>query len=350
MAFFPPSPANGDYANVGNITYQWSAGTGAWNRVGTTINPLIDGTTVNITGNILSTGDGVQSFAGTINTSKSVTASLQISAVGNITGANLVTSGSVSAIGNINGAQLTVVGVNTGTVAASGAMTAASLSTTGSVLSAASADHQAGNLIAVNLVQGTTLSATGNATVAGNVTTGGAITAPGNISGGNLVTLGSVYATANLSAIGNVAGSYFLGNGALLSGISTGVSLGSRSNVTITTSTLANAASYTGSFTGYKGYALYKIATSAASWVRVYTSAAAQSADASRNQFTDPQPGAGVIAEAITNGANVVLMSPASMGFNDEASPSNTIPITVTNLSGSTQTVDVTFTILQLEV
>ena len=116
------------------------------------------------------------------------------------------------------------------------------------------------------------------------------------------------------------------------------------------TASIANAAYSTNSVTLAKGYTIYKITTSAASWVRVYTNVAARTTDATRSQTTDPQPGAGVIAEVITTGANVVVMSPATIGFNDESPVSNTIPIAVTNLSGSTGTITVTFTYLELEI
>jgi hypothetical protein len=64
---------------------------------------------------------------------------------------------------------------------------------------------------------------------------------------------------------------------------------------------------------------------------------------------TDPTPDAGVIAEVITTGAETVLMSPSSMGFNMEATPTTTIPCAVTNKSGSAGTVTVTLNVLQLE-
>jgi hypothetical protein len=65
---------------------------------------------------------------------------------------------------------------------------------------------------------------TGNVT-AGNVLTGGLISATGNVTAGNLISLGAVSATGNLSAAGNVAGTFFLGNGALLTGLSLGVTV-----------------------------------------------------------------------------------------------------------------------------
>lgn len=344
MALFPTTPVDGEYANVGNITYRYSAGLTAWNRVGTSIAPLIDGTTLNITGNILSTGTGTQSFDGTINTTKSINAGLAISATGNVRGGNLVAVSSIVAGGNITGTSISVNSVTTATITASGAITGSSMSLAGDISTPVTATLTTGNVVVQNTVQAGQLLSLANLTVAGNVSTGGSIAAPGNIAGGNLVTLGSV------TAVGNVAGTYFIGNGSLLSGINTGVTLGSRANVSCTTPSLANAASFNGIFVGYKGYAIYKIATSAAAWVRIYTSGNARTSDSTRDQYTDPQPGSGVIAEAITNGANVVVISPGTVGYNDDNPAGPQIPITVTNLSGSTQAITVTMTILQLEV
>jgi hypothetical protein len=273
-----------------------------------------------------------------------------MSAGGNVTGANLITGGDVEAAGSLIGGVVSVAGAVTSGSLATGLITGAGIGLSGSLSTSAVGNVTTGNVIALNLVQGTTLSATGNLIVAGNVTTGGGASFPGNVSGGNIVTLGSV------TAVGNVSGTYILGNGAFLTGISTGgggggVSLGSRSNVTIYTGTMANGSSYVGSFTAYKGYALYKIATNLGAWVRVYTSILSQTADANRAITSDPQPGAGVIAEVVALNPNTVtLMSPGTVGWNDESTPSNAIPITVQNISGGNANIAVTFTVLQLEV
>ena len=102
--------------------------------------------------------------------------------------------------------------------------------------------------------------------------------------------------------------------------------------------------------TGAKGYALFKIQTSHAARVRVYTDSASRTADAARPSGTDPAVGAGVIAEITTSGAETILVSPGTIGYNNEGSPTTTIPIAVTNLSGSVATITVTLTILQLEI
>lgn len=123
----------------------------------------------------------------------------------------------------------------------------------------------------------------------------------------------------------------------------------SRSSIAGTTSSIANNASATLNVTGFKSYALLSIQTDRAAWVRLYSTDAARTADSSRTQGVDPSPNAGVIAEAITSGAATVLFTPAALGFNAESTPTTTIPVAITNLSGSTSTVTVTLKILQLE-
>jgi len=102
--------------------------------------------------------------------------------------------------------------------------------------------------------------------------------------------------------------------------------------------------------TGFKGYVLLKVYTSRAARVRIYTDDASRTADASRAEGTDPTADAGVIAEVITTTANeTVLISPGAFGFNNESTPTTTIPTMITNKSGSTQVITVTLTLLQLE-
>ena len=128
-----------------------------------------------------------------------------------------------------------------------------------------------------------------------------------------------------------------------------GGGLVSRAAVSAASSSLADNAVGPINITGYKAYALLKVQTSAAAWVRIYTSEAARQADASRTEGTDPLPGSGVIAEVITTGAQTVLISPGTIGFNDETVVTTNIPVRVTNKSGSTQAITVTLTAIQLE-
>jgi hypothetical protein len=129
-----------------------------------------------------------------------------------------------------------------------------------------------------------------------------------------------------------------------------GSGLLSRTTVSETTASLANGATGNISIVGATGYVLYKIQTSVAAWVRIYTSSAARTADSARAEGVDPLPGAGVIAEVITTGAATIIMSPAVVGFNDETLPTSIISLAVTNKSGSSSTVTVTLSILQIEV
>ena len=94
---------------------------------------------------------------------------------------------------------------------------------------------------------------------------------------------------------------------------------------------------------------MLKITTSAACWLRIYTDAASRSADSTRVQGVDPFPGSGVIAEIISTTAQTIVISPGTIGFNNESSPTTAIPVAITNLSGSSAAITTTVTLLQLE-
>jgi hypothetical protein len=104
---------------------------------------------------------------GTFSISNAATVGTTLIATGNVTGGNLTTGGLITATGNITG----------------------------------------GNVITAALVQGATVSSTGN------------------VQGGNLRTAGLISATGNITSAANIAGTYFLGNGSQLSGLSLGVSV-----------------------------------------------------------------------------------------------------------------------------
>jgi hypothetical protein len=125
--------------------------------------------------------------------------------------------------------------------------------------------------------------------------------------------------------------------------------LASRTTPSGSTGNIADAATANVTITGFKGYLLYKIQTSAAAWVRIYTSVAARTADSGRSEGVDPSPGAGVIAEAITTGAETVLITPGTIGFNDESSPTTNIELAVTNKSGGSADITVTLTVVKVE-
>jgi plastocyanin len=102
---------------------------------------------------------------------------------------------------------------------------------------------------------------------------------------------------------------------------------------------------------GCKTYALLKIATSHAAWVRLYTDTTSRTNDASRAYTTDPTPGSGVIAEGYTatSGAATFKMSPGVLGWNDDGTPSSNIYAKVTNNESGAQDITVTLTIVRVE-
>jgi hypothetical protein len=129
-----------------------------------------------------------------------------------------------------------------------------------------------------------------------------------------------------------------------------GGSMATRTTAAATTASIADGATGNIAITGFKSYALLKMVVEHQAWVRVYTDTASRTADASRAEGVDPTPGSGVIAEVITTAApQTILISPGTIGFNNEGTPTTSIPIAVTNKSGTTRTITVTLTVLQLE-
>jgi len=116
-----------------------------------------------------------------------------------------------------------------------------------------------------------------------------------------------------------------------------------------TSASIASGADGNLTIAGYRGYVLYKIKTSVASWVRVYCDVASRNADSTRSHGNDPLPGSGVIAEVLTTSADQeVLLTPGVMGFNNDSSPSTNIYLAINNRSGSAAAVTVTLTVLKI--
>ena len=100
---------------------------------------------------------------------------------------------------------------------------------------------------------------------------------------------------------------------------------------------------------GYKGYVLYKIASSHEAWIRVFVDDASRQADDTRSEGTDPTPGSGVIAEVRTSGPNQsVLITPGVMGFNNDNPRTTTMYLSVVNRSNVTTAIDITLTALKI--
>ena len=124
----------------------------------------------------------------------------------------------------------------------------------------------------------------------------------------------------------------------------------SRINRSVTTSTLADAASENVVITGTgKAGQLISIQTDVAAWVTLYCSQATRTSDASRLEIEDPAPGSGVLAEVITTSAETIFVTPAVNYFNLESTPVTEVYAKVVNKSGASNTVTVTLTILPTE-
>jgi len=215
------SPGN-NISIVGNNTSK----TVSIGVTGISLNSISNGTS-NV--NVVSSGGNVTvGVAGTSNvavfSSEGQNVTGYLTASGNITGGNLITSGIISATGNA-----TVGNLNT---------TIASFTTFNS--------SQGGN------VSGTLVSTIANAQFinqtngAGYVTIAGYLNTVGNITGGNLLTGGLISATGNIISTANISGGNILGNGRNLSGINTFSSIAVTGSDTITANSIATGLTFTG--------------------------------------------------------------------------------------------------------
>jgi hypothetical protein len=185
---------------TGNVTGNYILGNGALlTGVITSVANINNGNS-NVT--VVSSGGNVSvGIGGTANVAVFATTGEYItgvvSASGNVTGANILTAGLISATGNIsanyfigNGSQLSsITGGNV----------------TGQVANA--------------VIAGTVYTnAQPNITTVGTLTSlnSGVISSSGNVTGANILTAGLITAT------GNITGNYFIGNGSLLTGITSG--------------------------------------------------------------------------------------------------------------------------------
>jgi hypothetical protein len=116
-----------------------------------------------------------------------------------------------------------------------------------------------------------------------------------------------------------------------------------------TTASLAPDATAEINIVGYKAYSLFKIETTAESWIRIYTDDVSRDADVTRSEGQDPSAGGGVIAEIRTDGIdNNVLITPGILGFNNDSPRTTTIYLSVTNRSATSTPITVTLTALKI--
>ena len=177
-------------------------------------------------GNVTNTGSVVITSGGAATatvTSTGANIAGTLSASGNVTGGNVSTAGLVTATGNVTGGNVVSV------AAISGVTVVATANITGGNLNTAGLASVTGNVTGGNIDTGGLVTATGNVR-GGNVISAAAISgvsivASGNIDSGNLRSSGLISVTGNISSAANVAGTYFLGNGSQLTGLSLGVSV-----------------------------------------------------------------------------------------------------------------------------
>ena len=130
---------------------------------------------------------------------------------------------------------------------------------------------------------------------------------------------------------------------------------GSRRSAAGTTASLATdaAANLDIPAIGSKSYVLHAIQTSGSAWVTVYTDTQSRTNDANRQITTDPVAGGGVIAECVTVGGTMQILTPAPNGFNADGiygnNPSSNIYVKVVNRHTSAAAVTVTLKYLPLE-
>lgn len=120
----------------------------------------------------------------------------------------------------------------------------------------------------------------------------------------------------------------------------------SRDDAVYTTGSLAHGAEETGTITMGKGYRLLAISLDGPARVRLYTTAAKLTADASRPVGADPQGDHGLMFEFV--GTEALLSADLSPVVDGDCA-SASVPIAVQNLSGATDTITVTLTYVATE-
>lgn len=367
---FPSNPTNGQTATINGIVFVYNSTKDAWTRTGSLItsvggiivssesppvsipNPervniwvdsnsgkqfvyLDDGTSVQW----VELGGGTQGATGASGLNGSP------GSPGGATGltGNIGSTGATGIAGDPGGATGA-----TGVAGSPGGATGATGPTgsPGGATGSTGATGLQGNLGATGAtgIQGN-IGITGATGIQGNIGSTGATGIQGNIGITGATGIGATGATGPTGSPGTPGGA----TGATGQIGATG--LVARSNISVSTGSIAADVIANVSFTGFKGYNLYKIQSSHASWVRIYTNTASRDSDYTRLITVDPDSDVGVIAEVVTTTVNqTVALVPAVLGFNDETPPTNTIIASIQNLTNGSNSITVTLTLVQTEL
>ncbi len=174
-----------------------------------------------LAGNVVNTGNLTLTAAGATTvtvTSTGANITGYMNSTGNITGGNVLGGANVNATLH-SGTTVSVTGVITGASVVGGVITGTSSSVSGIVTGAS---------VVGGVITGTSSSVTGivtGASVVGGVITGTSVSLSGNVQAGNVRTGGLLSTTGNITSAGNVDAGFYLGNGSLLTGLSSAVSV-----------------------------------------------------------------------------------------------------------------------------
>ena len=171
--------------------------------------------------------------------------------------------------------------------------------------------------------------------------TGGSFSTTGSLTAGSMTVGGLTYPTVNGNATEVLTSD---GSGGITWAPVAGLQTRKTAGVT---QSIANNTAANVSISTAKGFALYSIETSHAAWVTLYTDTNARTNDASRVETTDPTPGSGVLAEVITTGAMVQMITPGTICFNSGSVA--TTYAKIVNKSGSTANISVGLSYVQIE-
>ena len=161
-----------------------------------------------------------------------------------------------------------------------------------------------------------------------------------------------VLPTATTNTLGGVKvdGSTITVNNGVISATTQSLTYGARTTIQTTTASIANGVAVTATLGGVgKAYMLYSITATAGAWVVVYSSSTTMISDSSRTITTDPTPGSGVHAEAITTTSGTTYFTPAVLAYNNDSSITTNTYLKIYKNSGSTAAITVTLTYLRLE-